>query len=254
MQASLPDLLVKNEHYLVACIPIPDKLAHLYLSLEDGWLPVLTPAHVDRETDIENIEGQLIEAEDALHYHIDVRFISSDLPIGGSIGVPVKSLAIFLDLLCPDSLNDEIEDLVELKRKKCYRVAVDDFDKSVVPSIYEPRAIEQGLILKDKNICPHQKTCLKGVPRHNNQVVCPAHGLEWNLTSGNLIPRRKRSNAIFGVAMIEEYRKMIELFDPSYFNNLAEENVKFEVWSRLPMSVFVYHDRLAFDADRARYS
>jgi nitrite reductase/ring-hydroxylating ferredoxin subunit len=254
VKKSLPDLLVKNDYYLVPCIPIPDKLSHLYLSLEDGWLPVLTPSHIDRETAFKtDAQGRVVDVDEALHFHIDVRFIKSDLPVGGSVGVSAKLFALILELCDFDTPNDEIEDFVEWKRKKCYRVAVDDFESSNVPSMYEPAIIAEGMRMTDKDICPHQKTCLKGMSRLNDTVVCPAHGLKWDLLSGNLIPRKNRDFTIYAIVMTKGHKEVLETFNPHYAASFAKENIKVEVWIRLPLPVFVYFDRSVFEVDRNKY-
>lgn len=249
MERTLPDLLIKDEYYWVPCIPIPDKLVPFYLNLEDGWLPVLGQPHIDGETvsegDVENIY--------ALHHHVDVRFIKVDLPVGGSIAVPVNLFAHLLDLWDLDTPNDEKIDFVEWKRKKCYRIAVDDFHNSGVPNIYEPGVIAKGLKLTDQKVCPHQKACLNGVPRINNSVVCPVHGLKWNTSSGELIPRKNYEGIFYGIAMTEENKRFCESLEPGYFTHLVDGNIKAEVWSKFPMPSFVYFDRSAFEADRVKY-
>jgi hypothetical protein len=249
MKRSLPDLLIKDEYYWVPCIPIPDKLVPFYLNLEDGWLPVLGQPHIDGETisedDAENVY--------ALHHHVDVRFINVDLPIGGSIGVPVNLFAHLLDLWDLDAPDDEKRDLVEWKSKKCYRVATDDFQNSGVPNIYEPGVISKGLKLRDQKVCPHQKACLNGVPKMNNSIVCPVHGLKWNTLSGELIPRKNYEGIIYGIAMTEENKDAYEFLDPDYFIRQHENNIRVEVWSRFPMPIFAYFDRSTFEADQVKY-
>lgn len=254
----IPNLLVKNDYYLVPCVPIPEKLASLYLSYEDGWVPVLIPPHIDHETAFRTTEdGQVIPVETSFHFHVDMRFIKSDLPLGGSVGVSVKMIAMSFDLCDHDTPNDEIEDLVEdlveWKLKKCYQLTIDDFENSVVPLMYEPAVIAEGLKLTDKGVCPHQKTCLRGVPAANGTIVCPAHGLKWNIQSGDLIPRRHRTITPYAMAMSELYRDVLKEIDDKYADNFRKENIKFEVWTRLPLPNFLYFDRATFETDRDRY-
>lgn len=256
MKKSLPALLVKDNHYWVPCIPIPDifSKSFSYLSLEDGWVPVLSAPHIDRETAFTiDTEGQQIESPHALHYHVDVRFIKADLPIGGSVGVSAKLFGSLLDVFDFETPNDEIDDLIEWYRKKCYRVSIDDFENSLVPSMYETGVISEGLRLTDKKVCPHQKTCLRGIPQSNNTVVCPAHGLRWDILSGNLIPRKKLNNTLYGIGMTEGHREMLEFADLDYAVNFAKQNVIFEIWSQLPVPIFAYFDRITFEADRGKY-
>jgi hypothetical protein len=37
--------------------------------------------------------------------------------------------------------------------------------------------------------CPHRKMLLNGVPNDGETVVCPGHGLRWNLKTGGLVKR-----------------------------------------------------------------
>lgn len=257
MKKKLPDLLVTGNSYWVPCIPIPDEFTSLYLTLEDGWLPVLSPAHIDRES---VSEDRLLEQND-LHFHVDVRFLKSDIPIGGSIGVSAKIFAAFSGRYDPDvddedvddeDVDDEMEDFVEWKLKKCYRLPVDDFENSIVPNIYEPGIIAQGQKLIDKQICPHQKTCLKGVPQFNGAVVCPAHGLKWDIDSGNLLLRSPRNSTVYAFVMSELYKEALDLFNPDYAKN-ADKHILIEIWNRLPVESFYYFDKLTFKADRDKY-
>lgn len=38
-------------------------------------------------------------------------------------------------------------------------------------------------------VCPHKGTCLSSVPQDGKSVVCPAHGLAWNIKTGKNIRR-----------------------------------------------------------------
>jgi Rieske [2Fe-2S] domain len=274
MKNILPDSLVIGAYYLVPCIPAPEKTLDLWATIEDGWLPVFSQSHVDPETaaiknaddDTEEDDDDIVEDADdniddevntnsldelntVAHYHIDIRFLKSELPIGGSIGIPASVFAFQ-----PDSPLERIDRVVEWKRKKCYRLPIDDFENSVVPGMYAEGAIAKGLKLTDENVCPHQKTCLKGVPKLNNEVVCPAHGLKWNTLSGDLIPREFVSNIPYAMAVSKAHQDLCDYIDYDYARICDEKNIEFEVWNRLPMAVFPYFDRLVFEADREKYS
>lgn len=43
--------------------------------------------------------------------------------------------------------------------------------------------------LRDGHICPHRGISCRGVIAENGGVVCPGHGLKWNLETGSLVPR-----------------------------------------------------------------
>jgi Rieske [2Fe-2S] domain len=211
---------------------------------------VITPKNSDRDEDEEESEydGNGDEGLNIVaHYHVDVRFLKSEMPIGGSLGIPVSVLAFH------DSSLEKIDYVVEWKRKRCFRLPVDDFENSVVPGIYTPGVISKELKLIDKNVCPHQKTCLRGVPKLNNEIVCPAHGLKWDTLSGGLICREPVSNTPYAMAISKEYQDFCDSLGYDYADICDEKNIELEVWNRLPVAIFPYFDRLVFEADREKY-
>jgi Rieske 2Fe-2S protein len=43
--------------------------------------------------------------------------------------------------------------------------------------------------LRDGHICPHRGISCRGVIAENDGVVCPGHGLKWNMQTGRLVSR-----------------------------------------------------------------
>ena len=99
MVRKIEDYLVVGKDYFVPCISIPDKFASGYLLLEKGWLPVFSSSHVDIKTAFAvDDEDRLNPIEGAAHYHVDVRFIQSDLPMGMSIGISAQIISNLMEL------------------------------------------------------------------------------------------------------------------------------------------------------------
>jgi hypothetical protein len=38
-------------------------------------------------------------------------------------------------------------------------------------------------------ICPHRGISLETAQRHGDLAICPGHGLQWNLRTGEMVPR-----------------------------------------------------------------
>jgi hypothetical protein len=151
-----------------------------------GIWPVLGPKHEDSE--IIDFKWE--------HYHYDWRFFSQkdyeyicrqlgrDTPFG------------YVMSERPDITRApvEIRELrpVIYRRRKCQRL-MPEFPRSLafakkaawlpkLEAAYRDQRLKPGLI------CPHRGASLRGLPVTDNCVVCPLHGLRWNIETGKLVP------------------------------------------------------------------
>lgn len=146
-----------------------------------GFVPVLGPKHTDHEHLKFGWE----------HFHIDWRFVSargyrlaclfSGVPHAKVITASVKRATLAADTV--------------LKRRLCKR-AMPDFpavtDLKHCDDIGRWVALERAhacVRLKPGGICPHRGINLTPFARPDGTAVCPGHGLHWNLSTGELIPR-----------------------------------------------------------------
>ncbi len=71
------------------------------------------------------------------------------------------------------------------RRRKCYRNNI-CFPERFCP-ILEPEFAQCRLT---KGKCPHKNIPLVGLePDSDGNVICPGHGLKWNLATGQLVSR-----------------------------------------------------------------
>ena len=77
---------------------------------------------------------------------------------------------------------------VTWREATCYR-EMPDFPSHLAPWAatladgYKDRMIGPGMH------CPHQGFSLRGLPVCDDVVVCPGHGLRWNVKTGKAVPR-----------------------------------------------------------------
>ena len=158
--------------------------------LPAGWWPVTGPQHEDKEHI--NFEHQ--------HWHPDLRFLTEwqlicltqlstfqtwELNHEGTEGTyRAHSRAI---------LAMYVRQLV-VRPRLCRRVQpvyprfrVGWYWLPTLEAAFKDRAV------KDCLRCPHRGVPLGNLPRdRHGRVVCPAHGLRWNLRTGRLSPMTKR--------------------------------------------------------------
>lgn len=139
------------------------------------WIPVHGPRHEDTE----------FIGFDMHHWHIDWRFAPKRwfnwlLESYGDIhrlqGKVVCS---------PDARG--IVRTVEMRRKKCQREMINfPFNapwRSKLETKFAPCKLLVGMV------CPHRGISLEGMPVKDGLVVCPGHGLQWNVVTGEMVPR-----------------------------------------------------------------
>src|ERR1044072_14938 len=158
-----------GKFYLATCVPL------YVLGVRGGWWPVLLPSHRDPE----------LQA-DYEHFHYDWRFVSkshyeSVLKLEGR-----NEAAHVFTAVAAVSIGPEIT----WRRLKCKRVPppFPTHNASGPPNrlvrILEPKY--QGRRLGACLTCPHKGISLKGQPVRDGKVVCPGHGLCFDVKSGKL--------------------------------------------------------------------
>ncbi len=154
-------------------------------------VPVMLPAHIDKnEFCLKSVD---------LHYHIDKRF---QVPLAYH-----NSDAV---------LHSFVEDVsyIKLKAIKSHYIMEDArFENfNISYQMDNPQEIAKN------RICPHQGTKIT-----NSCGTCPAHGLKWNLETG-------------------EYR-----FKPPFYFQFTEDSPKFEFDNDDKKVVLIAHDDIEFN-------
>lgn len=148
-----------------------------------GRLPVIGPEHED----VEHIGVA------KRHYHHDWRFMRPRDACGLLAG-HAHEARYFGPILCPTPEGQKPLD----RRLMCYR------DMPTFPTSYarhdDPpatiawmRRLEEAYadaqIKLDCAVCPHRGLPLNGLPVRDGVVVCPGHGLAWDMTTGRMARR-----------------------------------------------------------------
>lgn len=145
-----------------------------------GWIPVVGPKHEDAE----------IVAFPWQHFHIDWRFASKRV-LRNAISYrdpPIPSLAYASVVQCPDSYDRKvIEEGPVLKRMKCKReLPTYPADRAPwIPQLEQKFACAKLIAGK----CPHRGIPVESMIRDGDVLTCPGHGLRFNATTGELMPR-----------------------------------------------------------------
>lgn len=156
-------------------------------------MPVLGRAHSDPELRLA-----------ARHYHYDLRFFTDEdiYELVGTVESPPSSRfsltdAAMIRVLTVAIHPTNVEAEVKCRRLLCRRPmpGFPVLDRAGSPSpvattlepIYAPRRVDLA-----KPVCSHKRFPLSGLPQDaDGCVVCPLHGLRWNLTTGEMVPRMK---------------------------------------------------------------
>lgn len=147
-----------------------------------NW-PVIGPLHRDRE----------IIGFPHPHYHLDARFLTDRCIRIAAGSIQAKSeidpVAVATRILGsplrthqrmnPDGLPPPV-----VRARLCRR-GFEPVTWSAEAHWYkELAAAYAGERLRPGMICPHRGLCLKSMPRAGGNVICPAHGLWWNVETG----------------------------------------------------------------------
>lgn len=157
--------------YLVPCVPL------YTMNVRAGWWPVLTPSHVDPDLGVS-----------AEHYHYDWRFVSErhwQSVLRESRGDAARAYAT-VGAASWHGAPDE-------RPMLCKRVPLPF--PSRAPSgqpnrlvkILEPKYC--GRRLGACMACPHKGLSLKNQPVRDGKVICPGHGLQFDVATGEMVPR-----------------------------------------------------------------
>ena len=141
------------------------------------WWPLLTTIHNDMET--------IGFAPD--HAHVDARFLTkADLAWFCNSYRGISN--VFATLVCFDERSNASPDarVIIHKKKECKR-AMPDYPMHA-PKWRAPLETKHQHCKLKNMICPHRGTDLSHMPVVNGIVICPAHGLQFRVDTGALVP------------------------------------------------------------------
>ena len=130
-------------------------------------IPIIGPEHEDAE--FINFPFD--------HWHIDWRFVNRSLFKQRGNGWVV--------LGTPINVSNTTNEIIH-KVRKCLR-EMPVFPPARVPWRPKLEAAYAGCKLKPGMVCPHRGIPLNGCPVKDGVVVCPGHGLRWNVETGELL-------------------------------------------------------------------
>lgn len=265
MNLRLPIEIEVGKTYKVPCIRVPNVFEQHY---GEVLIPVFPDSHIDevdvitRRTEVAGIAPPsgaalaFITKSDPdynfKHYHVDVRF---------TLRNHSATRVIMLSSLAALGSNNK----VVWKSRKCLRLVVDNFADDPTPLFYQPSAQLSKLELKDRYICPHQKTRLEGIPLDESGVItCPAHGLRWCTKTRLLSARVEKVIECFAAVYSPDgyeiqltANKLMQEFtdlDPTDIYSLIPYRDSIQViWKNAPEPVQFYWSESAFECDRLKY-
>jgi hypothetical protein len=165
---------VVGRYYLVPCVQ----------EMFGLWVPVIGPEHEDSA--IINFPGQ--------HFHRDLRFVSD---------ADVKALAGHVSrapicrpeeaaLIVPTMSKNQITERPVERKMLCKR-RMPDFPLFVkvrlAPHWMGPLERHYAHANAKCGRCPHRGFNLKGLPVKDGKIICPGHGLQFDVNTGALVPR-----------------------------------------------------------------
>ena len=148
------------------------------------WLPIIGPPHNDAD----------FLGVSAAHYHFDVRFFSERLV--RLLAADQRNAAAVLRRVAgvEGILKGPINRRLKCRRQMPeYPLETQRCDGGVEGFAQLPefeRAYSKYRVACGR--CPHRNFPLHGLPDNNGVVVCPGHGLAWNLLTGEMVSRVKR--------------------------------------------------------------
>lgn len=153
-------------------------------------VPIIGPLHEDRE--FFNFPHQ--------HFHPDPRFMSQALLkwymprwAVSRYSLPLPQEAMRVPLAIEGFPARVASPEPVLRWRKCQREMPDwpaFVDGWLTSGHRKLEAAYQDCRLKlDHPVCPHRGILLEGLPVKDGLVICPGHGLQWDLRTGELVPR-----------------------------------------------------------------
>lgn len=169
---------IVGEFYLVPCVSVDKSFGR------DGYLPVMGDFHNDPELNVTDT-----------HIHLDRRFMTDD-EVKKSLGKDSQDDGILV--VWAKTYNSERKKFKIVERKmQCIREMPNiEGIQFVLEEIYKDTKL-------NCSTCPHRKFDLSSLkPDEHGNVVCPGHGLQWNLKTGCVVPK-KHKREVFIDAYLE---------------------------------------------------
>lgn len=150
-----------------------------------SFWPVIGPWHEDKD----------IIGFDWHHFHYDVRFLSKAQMNTLS---PFRSeayalVSVFTNETGIRGARDTEQPVLHWKRRLLKREMPDFPSTSSVDGSKNKLSTNIEAAFKDVKMtcmtCPHRGFKLTGLPVKDGNVVCNGHGLKWNLSTGEMVPR-----------------------------------------------------------------
>lgn len=167
-----------GHYYRVPCMWVPDV---------ESWLPILGPWHEDKD----------VIGFTEPHYHVDWRLVGPSL----YEYFKERHAAVHAKVFSRQDLGTDSPRL-ETKRLRCWREMPEfpshhPLDRTeAVPWMPALEREHADCRLKCGKVCPHRGISLEGMPVKDGVVVCPGHGLAWNVETGAMVRRTTDADAI----------------------------------------------------------
>ena len=75
---------------------------------------------------------------------------------------------------------------IKYRRKQCRRADNESFRNYAHPIVIQLEGLIENAQMSEF-ICPHRGVNLASVPQKKGCVICPAHGLAWQIKTGKLV-------------------------------------------------------------------
>lgn len=131
------------------------------------------------------------------HYHVDLRFMSDRqvslyaLDLSWTHAVFPDAILAMIHPMCvdmPEYYRHLKSTELTVRRRRCYR-EMPEFPGDKAGYM---KALQEGYrtarLDPEAPVCPHRGMPLSGLPSCDGLVVCPGHGLRWNLATGRIAP------------------------------------------------------------------
>jgi hypothetical protein len=142
------------------------------------WVPVLGEKHRDKEHI--NFEWE--------HWHVDWRFAPAEMFARCTItatGQPHGK--VISNDSYPYNGTPKLTGSPVMRRSKCKR-EMPDFPARPKAAWASLEKAYAGCVLKDGHICPHRGIDLRPFAKPDGTVICPGHGLRWDMRTGWQLP------------------------------------------------------------------